>query len=294
MLSLVLTSHNCDNSGGIVVRLHHLWVAVCLAIAPPIPPSDGTPQPKPFAFPQAGGAQVTPPPLPVGTVPVLAAETLYIVAHDEPFLLFASPADKVTITRESGPLKIRGKFIDGSRVETRTITAKHIAIVEAVGVGRVELIAVPAGVTDENKAVRQLIDVNHGAQPPPKPDDTIPPPKPAPPPIDPKPEPKPDYDGPLWFITVDETAERTPATAAIINDVAYWQRVAPDRYRHYDKDDPVAIDRKYVKHAAMVGFPALLVLGRDGKDYVVVKSVRFRSKADVEAAVDAAMKGVSK
>lgn len=120
-------------------------------------------------------------------VPVLTPDLYYIVKADAPFLLFSSPPGLVTIMKEAGPIRLRGKFIDGNgKVETRTITSKNIAFVEPVpgAKGRVELIYLPVGTTDESKAVRRMVDVLTAPLPPPDP--PVPDPKPIPPgPADP-------------------------------------------------------------------------------------------------------------
>lgn len=246
----------------------------------------------PFKFPAARTPNAPPVTTP-GEALKLSGETLYVIPHDEPFLLFEShptlAASPVTITRETGPLKIRGKFLDGSgTVETRTFSAKHLAIVEPVAgaSGRVELIAVPAGVTSEKDASRQLIDVNHGAQPPPD-EKKIEPPKPVPPDVSPEPKPKPVVSGPLYLVLVEELDERTPATAKLVNDVAFWTRMKARQvyFRPYDQDEPAAKEKGYVEAAtkANVGLPALILLDKDG-DVIWVKP-RPKDTAAVEALV---------
>lgn len=247
---------------------------------------------SPFKFPAARTPSAPPVNAP-GDALRLAGDTLYVIPHDEPFLLFDShptlTTSPVTITRETGPLKIRGRFLDGNgAVETRTFTAKHLAIVEPVAgaTGRAELIAVPQGVTSEKDAVRQLIDVNHGAQPPPKDDEKkIDPPKPVPPDVSPEPKPKPVVSGPLWLILVEELDERTPATAKLVNDTAFWTRLKAKQinFRPYDQDEPAAKAKGYVEAAAKanVGLPALILMDKDG-DVVWVKP-RPKDTAAVEA-----------
>jgi hypothetical protein len=155
------------------------------AVEPSIPRAAVAPMPPPatIKFPELMPDVPGPKPVDPAAVAKLTADVLYVVQSDAPFLLFASPPDLVTVTKESGPLRVRGKFIDGAgKVETRTLNGKHIAIVEAAVTGKVELIAVPVGADTESGAIRKTVDVDAGQGP-------IPPPKPKP--DDPKPPPKP-------------------------------------------------------------------------------------------------------
>lgn len=263
----------------------------------------------PLATPKASEPPA-PPPIP-GAVPVLTADSVYVVPSDDSFLLFPSPEGRVKVTRVTGPLTVFGKFLDtpGTPAKLRTFAEKNLAIVEPVpdAKGRVELIAVPAGITDEAKAVRQMIDVNHASQPPPKPDgdkgdkdkgDVIPPPKPVPPKVDPEPAPKPTpVGGPLYFVLVEELDDRTVELAKLVNDTAFWQRMEamnpPVHFMPFDKDEAVAKERGYVDVATKdkatkkglrraPGLPALLMLDKDGE---VLRAVKASDTAAVEAMV---------
>lgn len=190
----------------------------------PIPKSDGKVEPRPVIkfndvtppspAPSPGPMPAPPAPDPAA-VQVLNADSLYVALQsDTPFLLFASPSNLVTITKESGPLKVRGRFSDGAgKYETRVLTAKYLAIVEAAGTGRVELIAVPVGADAEGVAVRKMLDVNDGTKP-------IPPPKPVDPKVDPVP-PKPVPVGDFRVLFVYETsASLTREQLNILNSTA--------------------------------------------------------------------------
>lgn len=126
------------------------------------------------------------PPADPDAVPTLAYGQIYVVQSETAFILLASPRELVTITPTPGPIAVRGVFVDGTgKVETRTFQSKYVAFVDAgeTASGRLELMAVPAGVTDEWAISRQLLEVNHGPQPPPKPVDPVnpvDPPAPAP------------------------------------------------------------------------------------------------------------------
>jgi len=117
-----------------------------------------------------------PVPTPAASDVRLDAELLYVIEADVPVLVFTSPGGSVKVTKDVGPLRVRGKFVGGSGVETKTFTAKHLVIVEAVKDGRDELIVVPVGAQGETEAKRVFIAVGNG---------------PRPPPVDPKPDVKP-------------------------------------------------------------------------------------------------------
>lgn len=243
----------------------------------------------PFKFP-ATRTPIAPPATSPGDALTLAADSLYVIPSDEPFLLLASsptlPVSPVTITREAGPLRIRGKFLDGDgKVETRTYSAKHLAIVEPVkdATGRVELIHVPVGATDEKAATRQLVDLGHAPQPPPD-KEIAPPPKPQPPPVPPEPKPVPKA-GPLWLVFVDDGA--SVETAKIATNPAFLARMkaAGHKVHVYGVNDPAAVRNGYAKAATKAGLPALVIVDEDGD--VVSAVPRPSTVAGVEAEVKA-------
>lgn len=233
--------------------LHAAFTLLAFAAA------DAKPSPVPvpaIKFPDvapAPGPKPSPAPVVDPTAAVkLTAESVYVIQSDSAFLLFASPENLVTITKETGPLKYRGKFIDGSgKVETRTLTGKFIAIVEAAGTGKVELIAVPVGADAESIATRRIIEANNGAQPPPDDKDKkdiAPAPKPKPPIVDDdEKEPTPKFDGPFFLMTVAESSARTADEAKVLNDVAYWKSLESlgHVFRHYDVTELQKIAAKY-------------------------------------------------
>ncbi len=228
-----------------------------------------------------------PKPAPVVAVPKLAADQLYVVASETPFLLIDSPPGKVQVTREAGPIRIRGKFLDGNgKVETRTYSAKHIAIIEAVGVGRVELIAFPEGAKTEKDVIRAQLDADGGAVPNP---DEIPAPKPKPPDVDPNPAPKPQpvIDGPLWIVTVTQSERRTPTEEALLNDDQFWKGVekAGHSVRHYDADEASAKAAGYADVYANLGSCLVIVKPKGDKGEVVKKIKLPPLTTDVAAVI---------
>lgn len=168
-----------------------------------IPVGPVVPQPMP-----------TPTPRPDAAVR-LAGDALYVIDSDTPVIVLASPAGLVSITEDAGPIKVRGRFVDGlGKVETRTFKGKQVVTVEGLVSGRVELLIVPVGATKASDVIRRTIDVDTGTAP-------IPPPQPKPEPkVDPKPvDPAPIPVAGLRVLIVYESADlpkMLPTQSAII------------------------------------------------------------------------------
>lgn len=130
-------------------------------------------------------------PMPVAPVAVtdLPADAVFVVECDTPCLTLASRDGFVTITEEVGPLRIRGRFADTGKIESRSYKAKQLWIVEAIMPGEVELFIIPDGTKDPTKVIRRTLVVGGtvGKPVPPKPIDPILP-KPDPPTPDQSPE----------------------------------------------------------------------------------------------------------
>lgn len=264
-----------------------LTFATALGAAPP-PGS-------PFTLPTAPVKPAPPTPAPnPGAVPKLTGDVLYVINSNVDAVVRAHPAKLVTVTKEAGPIRIRGKFIDGSgKTETRTFPGPHVFVIEATGAGagRVDLDLIPFGLKSAAEIETAAVDVDNGQapRPPPKPD-PVPPPKPKPP--EPKPDPKPDpvvkVDS-VWVVVVeDATVARAVETAKALND-PFWLTLKPRHdWRHYLSDAKPAIDNGYVEEAKRVGYPAVLVL--NAKDGDVLKAFKFKSIAEIDATV----KGVAK
>ena len=148
-----------------------------------VEPDDQVPVPAPLPVPESG-------PVPVSQ---LAEDTWYVIESDGPLIVLASPAGIVGVQHEDGPLKVRGKFADGTgRTETRTFKSKHCYFVNALKAGAIELLVVPVGVSAEADILRQPLQVlGEKPQPPPEPLPTpvpnpVTPPEPVPVPV-PKP-----------------------------------------------------------------------------------------------------------
>jgi len=158
-----------------------LFASVAASTDPlPSPPPVTPPAPPPGeTLPDWPATPVVPQPMPPQPAPKavasLAADELYVVQSDDDVQLLASPPGVVLITKEQGPIRVRGKFADNTRVSTRTYQKKNVFIVERMKPGDVELLLVPAG-----KVERRVVGDDS---------DPIPPPKPKP---DDPPAPKPD------------------------------------------------------------------------------------------------------
>ena len=152
------------------------------------------------------------PPLdPNGPVPVdkLQSDEWYVVESSVSLIILGSPGEVVRIEREAGPLRVRGKFCDGTGgVETRTYSSENVYFVNAVESGVIELLVIPVGVSAEQDIIRQPLTVTVGPRPPPGPG-----PQP-----EPEPEPQPEPVKSFRVIFVKESGSTlTPGQTAIPN-----------------------------------------------------------------------------
>lgn len=147
-----------------------------LPVLPPGPtPTPPTPSPNPEPTP----------PAPVPTeVTTLLADQFFVIEADVPFFVLDSRTGFVSIAYDEGPIRLRGKFADGTgKVETRTYQSKYLATLEATQKGQVEILVVPAGATDAGVVIRRTLSVmGQSPQPPPGPE-----PDPDDPPVPPGP-----------------------------------------------------------------------------------------------------------
>ena len=108
----------------------------------------------------------------------LTSELVYVVEGKVPFVVLASPPGLVKVTPDTGPIKIRARFFDGYGVETRTFNGPQLYLIEAAGVGKVELLAIPNTFKGEADIIRRTVDVDNGQAPQPPPGPTPPTPNP--------------------------------------------------------------------------------------------------------------------
>jgi hypothetical protein len=134
----------------------------------PILPPGPTPTPPPQ--PVVPDVKPVDPPAPQ-EVTDLKSDQFFVIEADVPFFVLDSRVGLVSIAYDQGPIRLRGKFADGTgTVETRTYQSKYLATVEAVTKGQVELLVVPAGATDAGVVIRRTLTVmGQAPQPPPGP-----------------------------------------------------------------------------------------------------------------------------
>ena len=182
------------------------------------------------------------------------------------------PDGLVSVTKEAGPLRIRGKFIDGTgKVETKTFPGPHVFIVEATGTGRVSLVSTPFGLKDGKEIDRRIVDVNGGTGPQPNPN--------------PQPNPPPDPSAKVVsFVVAEDTSAAGQWRGDVLGNpkLASWYRATFGAGIHHrlvdvkaEGDDATA--QTYRKLAAGKTLPYLWQLDAAGK---VVKELVCPKDAD--------------
>ena len=190
---------------------------------------------------------VNPPnPVPADSDLLLISNQTFVIQSGVEFEVAPSVEGRVTISYETGPLRMRGVFVDDpGRVQTRNFTAKFLAIVEPVDgkTGRIELIAFPFGYNKRSSYTRRAIDLGVAPRPPP-----APPTPPVPPVPDVPPVPKPTGDFRVIMIW-ESSANNTDDTLRVFRSpeiIKYMTEncvLDPDRvagWRKWDKDVPIS------------------------------------------------------
>ena len=210
--------------------------------------------------------------LPISTVTVLPTSVTelkedywFVIEADISCLVLASRDGIVSVTAEKSPIRLRGKFADGTgKVETRSYTAKNIWIIEAVTKGEVELLIIPDGAKDASAVLRRTLAVG-GLGP-------IPPPKPSPePPVPVPPKPTPDPTTltakVLTVIIVEKAIERTPASAAVIANLGYWNSLEPIVETVHIVPAGTTLADQYKKQVASAGgkLPVVILMDHETK-----------------------------
>lgn len=210
---------------------------------PQTPATPASPIVFPNLTPPTPPPQPQPPPPPTPVVPTdeptpLGGDIFYVVTSDSPFLAFSSPQEGLKITRETGPIKIRGRFIEApDKIQTKEFKQKHVVCVEAGAfTGKCELICWPLGATEESQASRRKFLINQLPIPPPGPT----PPQP--------PQPPPTPSGEVRAMFVQESKTTTPAEANLMNAAEIRELLNQKcvkvgdhpEWRKFDKDDDLS------------------------------------------------------
>ncbi len=205
------------------------------------------------------------PPKPPKFVSDLSEETWLVIESPVPITVTSSPLGHVSIQPEEGPVKVRGKFADGTgKIETRVFSSKHLYFINAVKQGKIEiLIFEPNVIVQEKDIPRYTLNVM-GVMPnpppvPPKPD---PNPKPEPPKPDPDPMPEPVSESILIEVLEDPLA-RNLDTSMVLEALVSWSsfKDAGHDWRVYSvrSPEPLAIEAIALAKEQNVPPPALIV-----------------------------------
>lgn len=232
-----------------------------------------------------------------GTTLTLSPEMYYVIETDVEGVVRGYPGGYVNITKEAGPIRLRGRFVDGTgKIETRTYKGANVFIIDPVkSRDEVELVFTPFGFKLETdiKSRTVRVDMGDAPRPPPQPE-----PKPTPGPLDPDPDtrpaPNPNKVDSLWIIIVEETSARTPDIARVVNDVVFWNAVKARGHdvRFYDVSSAEAKQYGYDRRATSgPGLPALILYDKKANNGMPLKAVRL---PPTTALVDIEIKAVSK
>jgi hypothetical protein len=189
----------------------------------------------------------------------LSEETWLVIESEDPIVVTSSPLGHVTVQPEEGPVKVRGKFADGTgKIETRVFSSKYLYFVNAIKQGKIEiLIFTPQVVTEEKDIPRFPLNVM-GIAP-------IPPPGPGPGP-GPGPKPPDPVSDAVFIAVVEDVLNRTPDAAIVMNAMAGWVDLAKDgsSFRSYHIETGEVNGKKAIQDAAGLGLPAMVVYDKPG------------------------------
>jgi len=149
---------------------------VCVALCMPFNGpsiSQNPPAPDPIHWPVTPNPPPPPPPSPTDIL-TMTVDQICVVGIDEDAVVLASPGNLVNVSSNPGPIKIRGSFVGGNGIETKTFTNKQVVTIEPVANGRVEILVVWGGLGSSGKVERRFIEIS-GVVPPTPPNPPIPP-----------------------------------------------------------------------------------------------------------------------
>lgn len=150
ILAITLASINLDD-----VRTKPAAVRADI-VMPDLPYTPPAPEPKPEPKPDPEA------------IPVLTADVSYIISSTKELVILCSPPGLVEVEAETGPVKIRGPFIDDPESKKfKTFQGPFIYSISPVKDGRLELIVIPVGVAKEDEIIRRRIDSLTAPKPPP-------------------------------------------------------------------------------------------------------------------------------
>lgn len=155
------------------MQLLSLVLCGALMQTPPVPAQEKISLPSGIQTPVAP----TTPPMPI----VLTPNLVFMVAFEKPLILRFEPEGIVSVSTDTGPLRIRSVFVDslGGLPETRTYTQKYLYTVSPVASGTTVLNVSLAGATDASGDIKRAIAAQTN----------VPPPTPPTPPVPPTPDP---------------------------------------------------------------------------------------------------------
>lgn len=201
--------------------------------------------------------QPAPPPRPHTPkfISELSEETWLVIESPEPLLITSSPLGHVAIQPEVGPVRVRGKFADGTgKVETRVFKSANLYFINAISPGKVEILIYHSKLTEEKDIPRYTLTIM-GQSPIPPPD---PKPKPGP---EPAPEPDTVKAENIRVCIIEDVMNRSPETAAVLNSLVGWTAFADagNQYRLYDKSTKEPAGVAAVAAAGTTPLPAMVV-----------------------------------
>jgi hypothetical protein len=200
----------------------------------------------------------------------LSEETWLVIESPEPLLVTSSPLGHVAIQPEVGPVRVRGKFADGTgKVETRVFKSANLYFINAVSPGKVEILIYHAQLTEEKDIPRYTLNVmgvtpNPPPGPGPKPE---PGPKPDP---DPMPDPASDH---LMIEIVEDPLNRKPDTAIVLSAIAEWNALKDKGHdwRIYSPRTSEPLGKEAIASAKDVPQPAMII--RDKSTRKVLRAI---------------------
>lgn len=95
----------------------------------------------------------------------LSEEEWYVITSEEPILVISSPQDAVSIEYLQNTATLRGRFVDGTGIETRQISGNHNYILSPNIVGTVEIIVVKT--LDQGSVIRRTLELVKKSDPDP-------------------------------------------------------------------------------------------------------------------------------